>query len=217
MSMGTPSKSPFGPGLSTKFAEEDDDDHLASFRFSPSPRSPRPGGSQRFSLGSAVPLPSLNHMSSIGDLTGDGTVDGEDEDEKEDEHVTWTVLVAGMRLLWTLDIRDAVFIVVGDLLHTIEMMKLLKKFQKRDTRARNNTLEGLGRGSTAEMIDVGDGFLLPLAARGFLENNGGDGFDSSEDDDEDEVPSSLMHLLLDRKESTASSVGFADTDAARPR
>lgn len=94
-SLGTPSKSPFGPSHGTKFAEEDDDDHLASFRFSPSPRSPRP----KYSLGSVAPPNPLTHvasMASIGEQSGAPTEDG-GEDEMEDEFVTWTVLVAGMR------------------------------------------------------------------------------------------------------------------------
>lgn len=207
-SLGTLSKSPFALTVNTKFAEEDDDDQLASFRFSPSPRTPRPrfslgGGSiGGGSIGGGIPATPLSRVSSRGDVT-DVAEDG--EDEEDDDFVTWTVLVAGMRLLWTLDIRDAVFGVVGDLLHTIEMIKLLKKFNKMELKGRSLTTTSLERRSTAEMMDVGDGLILPVAARGFLENDPSGEYDSEEDDDE--VPSSLMHLLLGRKESTASSIG----------
>ncbi|GMI51485.1 hypothetical protein ScalyP_jg465, partial [Parmales sp. scaly parma] len=49
--------------------------------------------------------------------------------------VTWTVLVSGMRLLWTLDIRDAVYMLVGDLLHTLDAMKIQKKMDTASTSA----------------------------------------------------------------------------------
>jgi hypothetical protein len=144
-----------------------------------------------------------------------GTGDGDDDDDgdgDDDERVTWTVLVAGMRLLWTLDIRDAVFVVVGDFLHTLEMMKLQRRFNKRESAAaaaalqRSRTLS-MGSStsrtlSTAEMVDVGDGFMLPAGAENFF----------IEDSDEDEPPSALEHLLLDRRESTASSTGGGDMD-----
>jgi len=51
------------------------------------------------------------------------------------EEVTWTVLVSGMRLLWTLDIRDAVYMLVGDLLHTLDAMKIQKKMDTASTSA----------------------------------------------------------------------------------
>jgi len=49
-----------------------------------------------------------------------------DKDER-----SWTVLVSGMKLLWTIDIRDAVVLLVGDFMRTSELMKLQLKVSSR--------------------------------------------------------------------------------------
>lgn len=49
-----------------------------------------------------------------------------DKDER-----SWTVLVCGMKLLWTIDIRDAVVLLVGDFMRTSELMKLQLKVSSR--------------------------------------------------------------------------------------
>ena len=51
--------------------------------------------------------------------------------EREERHTTWTVLVSGMKLLWTIDIRDAVVLLIRDFNMTIELMKLQLKVSNR--------------------------------------------------------------------------------------
>jgi hypothetical protein len=40
-----------------------------------------------------------------------------DKDER-----SWTVVVSGMKLLWTIDIRDAVVLLVGNFMRTSEIL-----------------------------------------------------------------------------------------------
>ena len=42
----------------------------------------------------------------------------------ERNQVPWTVLVAGLRLLWTLDIRDSMMSIVKDILFAINLMQV---------------------------------------------------------------------------------------------
>jgi len=156
--------------------------------------------------GLSVAIPEDDDASTLG---WGGPENGDDSDDEDEERVTWTVLVAGMRLLWTLDIRDAVFVVVGDLTHTLEMMKLQRKFNKKEMLGRTRSTSGGGSvvsrafgeevGAGMGMVDQGDGFMLPKGAEQF--------FVDESDDEDDMPPSALEHLLLGRRESTASSVG----------
>ena len=56
------------------------------------------------------------------------------ESALEKEERTWTVLVSGMKLLWTIDIRDAVVLLVGDFMRTSELMKLQLKVSSRGSK-----------------------------------------------------------------------------------
>ena len=162
---------------------------------------------KRATIGFSHSTLSLTHDTSISNLSADldaaSSTAGDGPNDEDDAFVTWTVLVRGMRLLWTLDIRDAVVLVVGDLLHTLELMSLQRKSERAaSTRSRNNSAlddSTLGSDQGRALVDFGGGLMLPAAAGIFMTGN------SDDDDDDEEPESALTHLLLRRKESTASS------------
>ena len=129
------------------------------------------------------------------DKTPRESLDAAPEAEDDDSERTWTVLVAGMKLLWTLNIRDAVLMVIGDLLHTIEMMKLMSNSSRKNGDARAELLKSRSADSANNLV------RKSTISRG-------------EEDDTLASPSkhskhsSLMHLL----QNTRGDASFYDTD-----
>ncbi|GMH48247.1 hypothetical protein TrLO_g884 [Triparma laevis f. longispina] len=172
------------------------------------PRKQRTSPQKRATIGFAPPP--LAHNASFSELSSaasarDLTEDLDADIDEDESFVTWTVLVAGMRLLWTLDIRDAVMGIVGDLLHTLELMSLQKKFDTKVSRSRTNTMERSNSvgSQVADLKDFGGGLMLHPSAGIFMGRNDSD----LSSDSDDEGPSYLNSLLrINRKDSTASSV-----------
>ena len=146
---------------------------------------------KRATIGFSHSTLSLTHDTSISNLSAEldatsSSGGGDGADDEDDAFVTWTVLVRGMRLLWTIDIRDAVVLVVGDLLHTLELMSLQRKHEGGglSTRSRNNSTiddSTLGSDQGRTLVDFGDGLMLPAAAGIFMTGT------SDDDDDDEEV------------------------------
>jgi len=119
--------------------------HNSMASLSPSPKAaPSPKAVATTVISTESPLQPIHHEGRGSSDGGNGERDDYDKfgrkklnsgNENNFDQVTWTVLVAGMRLLWTLEIRDAVMLIVGDLLHTLDMMRIQKKMDQRTHRA----------------------------------------------------------------------------------
>ena len=115
-----------------------------------------------------------------------------------ESQMPWTVLVGGLKILWTLDIRDALLSLSQDLRLTLDYMKLSLRQTLPSTKGNNDTNEG---GAAAETNEARDNNMHTCYSSDFDSN------DDVDDDYDDTDHQSSLGYLLKEKSLPSSTVG----------